>query len=344
MTLKFPTKLLSALALSLSVLQQASKTEAWSTTASTSRVLPRISKNPRMTNTGLSAKLDGAVQDGNHQKVLDRRKAIGALSTAVFSGLLLNSESASAYEKTFPVELNTIDADTRTPRQRALEASAASRPKTSAGPTDLGLGALLWGSALWFLTGSRSNPLATPLANLLYNSEDEQWLQDRNDGLFAALPPPLLFLLGGVFVLLGFVVHLAAISLAEGSVDISLQLAVVLLIGSGTLEIGRIASGEKKQTRTDYDRDAMLEHEFEDFAERRLQLGGNCHRSDVVKAFRRFHAKYRQADNPDYPLNDLEIEQLLKQWNGRNAGAQRSSAGFYSGIQINPDADIAIQR
>lgn len=279
------------------------------------------------------------------REVQDRRQAIGALTTAVFSGLMLNTHSASAYEKTFPIELDTVGADPRTPRQRALEQSVAKKSKASPfrkSPIDLASGAVLWGSALWFLTGSRSNPIATPLANLVYNSEDEEWLQDRNDGLFAALPVPFLLLLGVVFVTLGFGVHLAAIAFAEGSVAISLQFAGVLLIGAGALEIGRIASGEKKQTRTDFDRDALLEKEFDDFAQQRLKLGGDCHRSEVVQAFRRFHAKYRQVDNPDYPLNDLEIEQLLRQWNQRNAGAQRSAAGFYTGIQINTDADIVI--
>ena len=130
----------------------------------------------------------------------------------------------------------------------------------------------------------------------------------------------------------------------DGEVTNSLQLAGVLLIGAGALDIGRIASGEKKQTRNDFDRDTMLEEEFNDFALQRLKPGGNCHRSEVVQAFRRFHAKYRQADNPDYPLNDLEIEQLLRQWNEKYGGAQRSSAGFYNGIQINVDADIVIGR
>jgi hypothetical protein len=212
-------------------------------------------------------------------------------------------------------------------------------------PVDSSLGSLLWGGALWLLAGSRSNALATPLANLLYSQEDEEWLQDRNDGLFAALPIPFLVLLGVVFCLLGLGVHVVIISLlADGSVAISFQLAVVLLIGSGALELGRIASGEKKQTRDDFDRDNLLEKEFEQFAEKRLKLGGRCHRSDVVQAFRRFYAKYRQMDSTEYPLNDLEIEQLLRQWNKRNVGAQRSAAGFYTGIQINTEADVFVRR
>ncbi|CAB9521216.1 expressed unknown protein [Seminavis robusta] len=267
----------------------------------------------------------------------------GALTLMASSALLWSggmATNANAYEKTFPVELDTLDADPRTPRERALQQQKPKAPL--ADPIDLGLGAVLWGGALWLLTGSRSNPLATPLANVLYSPDKEEWLQDRNEGLFAALPAPLLALLGIVFCALGLAIHFVIIQLADGSVNISLELAGVLLIGGGSLELGRIANGEKRLTRGDFDRDTLLEQEFQEFAEKRLQLGGNCHRSEVVQAFRRYHAKYRQADNPDFPLNDLEIEQLLRQWNRKNAGAQTSAAGFYTGIQINAEADVFV--
>jgi len=279
-------------------------------------------------------------------KIQSRRKALGTMSVAVLVGLLSKPASASAYDKTFPVELDTIGADMRSPREKVLAKKAI--PKRSIfdnnGTLDLGFGAFLWGSALWFLSGSRSNPIATPVANVLYDPEEEQWLKDRNEGLFGELPAPFLILLGVLFFLFGCAVHVAIISLADGSVNISLQLAGVLLISAGALEIGRIASGEKKQTREDSDRDNILEEEFKEFAKKRLVLGGNVHRNEVTQAFRRFHAKYRQADSEDYPLTDLEIERLLRYWNERNARAQRSSAGFYNGISINQDADIFVQR
>ena len=114
------------------------------------------------------------------------------------------------------------------------------------------------------------------------------------------------------------------------------------LIGGIFLEIGRIASGEKGLTREEMDRAVMLKKEFDEFAERRLIRGGNCHRSDVVKSFRRYHAKYRQADSKEYPLTDLEIEKLLRGWNKfENQGqAEMTSSGFYYGIQINTDSDV----
>jgi len=86
--------------------------------------------------------------------------------------------------------------------------------------------------------------------------------------------------------------------------------------------------------------------EFNEFAENRLKEGGNCHRSDIVKSFRRYYAKYRQADSQEYPLTDLEIEKLLRFWNQKkNDGkAEMTSSGFYYGIQINTDADVFVAR
>ena len=94
-------------------------------------------------------------------------------------------------------------------------------------------------------------------------------------------------------------------------------------------------------TRDEKDRAVQLNEEFDGFAEKRLRAGGNCHRTDIVKSFRRFYGKYRQA-NKEYPLTDLEIEKLLRFWNQKkNQGkAEMSSSGFYYGIQINTDADV----
>ncbi|KAL3915898.1 MAG: hypothetical protein SGILL_005432 [Bacillariaceae sp.] len=203
---------------------------------------------------------------------------------------------------------------------------------------------MTWGAALWFLSGSRSNPLATPMANLIYDKKDEKWLQDRNDGLFASPPLPFLLLLSLVFLCLGTVTQFLLLQLAEGDSGVCGQLAGVSLIGGGFFEIGRIASGEKRMTRDELDRAVELNDEFDEFVEKRLIPGGSCHRSDIVKAFRRFNPKYRQADSEEYPLTDLEIERLVRAWNQReNQGkADMTSSGFYYGIQINQDADVFV--
>ena len=204
-------------------------------------------------------------------------------------------------------------------------------------------GSVLWGVALWVLSGSRSNPIATPLANLIYDAKKETWLQDRNDGLFADLPWEYFIILGIVFLMIGFGADQFVNAISDGDATISLQLAGVSLIGGASLELGRISSGLKKPTRTESDRSEQLEAEFTDFASNRLQSGGNCHRNEVVQAFRRYYAKYRQAENPDYPLSDLEIEQLLRTY-CRAKGVDMSPAGFYSGIQINTNADAFVKK
>lgn len=284
---------------------------------------------------------------------LDRRKPLAtALAVVSLTVALLTTAPADAFDRTFPDELSQSDKSAVTigsrlsSQQRATAAAALAESNKATLRNfnlrnDLGP-SLAWGAALWLLSGSRSNPLATPLANLLYDPKDEKWLQDRNDGLFAAPPAEFLLILSFVFACLGVVTQYLLLQLAEGDSDVCLQLAGVSLIGGATLELGRIASGEKGETREEADRSRQLREEFSEFADKRLVKGGNCHRSDIVAAFRRYFAKYRQADNEKYRLTDLEIEQLLRSWNQiENRGrAEMTSSGFYYGIQINKDADV----
>ena len=225
---------------------------------------------------------------------------------------------------------------------RRLDAERVARNNAAFTPTPI-VDSLLWGAALWLLSGSRSNPIATPLANFIYKVDEEEWLRDRNDGLFANLPWEFLIILALVFAGLGWGTDAVIVTLAEGDRTISLQLAGVCIIGGCSLELGRIASGEKKQTRQESDRLGQLEQEFSLFADQRLKSGGNCHRSEVVAAFRRFYAKYRRPDSEEYPLTDLEVENLMRKY-CRARGAKMSKAGFYIGIQINQDADAFVSR
>ena len=141
---------------------------------------------------------------------------------------------------------------------------------------------------------------------------------------------------------MGFFVDRGLLFLADGNVNSVLQLGGVSLIGGASLELGRIASGDKKMTRDDYERECMLRDEFGEFAERRLIVGqgGSVHRSEVIQAFRRFNAKYR-VENEEYPLTDLEIERLVRIWNkmeGNREGV--TSAGFLKNVKINDQAVI----
>ena len=254
---------------------------------------------------------EAMIQDAHHddtEKPESRRQILSTLVSAcvVVSTLQEGSKQAAAYERTFPVDLDFENGDTSKDLTALREAKIARQkantkkdmdyvstdPLTFRGPKDF-LTCTLWGGALWLLSGSRSNPLVTPLANALYNQEEEQWLKDRNEGLFASVPPYLLFVLSAVFFFVGVVMDRLLLLATEGDANVSLQLAGVSLIAGGALELGRIFSGEKGQTRQDFDRDVQLEQEFAEFAENRLMPGGNCHRSEVVTAFRRYYAKVR---------------------------------------------------
>jgi len=196
-------------------------------------------------------------------------------------------------------------------------------------------GSVIWGSALWLLSGSRSNPLILPIGNTLYNEDEEDWLNDRNDVLFSTLPKNYLFILFVIFIVLGCITDIIVRTVTEDS-TISLQFACTSFISGGALELGRIFSGEKRVTREYYDNEMMLQDEFKQFATSRLMPGGNCHRSEVVKAFRRYNSKYRQDDT----ISDLEIERVFRLWSQTTMNINMSSAGFFTGMQINEDADV----
>jgi hypothetical protein len=227
-----------------------------------------------------------------------RRAVMSTLVSTIVGVLALNQNGEPAgayYEKTFPSDLDFENGDTSKNIAALREAKIAKQKatrknKNAAGPKDV-VTWVTWGGALWLLSGSRSNPLVTPLANVLYNQDDQPWLKDRNEGLFASVPPLLFVVLAIVFFALGIITDRGILLATQGEANVSLQLAGVSLITGGALELGRIFSGEKSQTREESDRDSQLEEEFSEFAEKRLVPGGNCHRSEVVKAFRRYYGK-----------------------------------------------------
>lgn len=247
--------------------------------------------------------------DDNNKEQISRRQVMNTLvsSLVIVSTFDQDVKPANAYyTRTFPDDLDFENGDTsrnlETLREEKIRQQKANSknsmdyikadPLTFRGPKDL-LTTTIWGAALWCLSGSRSNPIVTPLANALYDEQEEEWLQDRNEGMFASVPPYLYFVLSGVFFFLGVLIDRLVLLATEGDANVSLQLASVSLIAGGSLELGRIFSGEKNLTRQELDREMMLEREFDEFAEKRLVKGGNCHRSEVVKAFRRYYAKVR---------------------------------------------------
>ena len=235
-----------------------------------------------------------------------RRAMINTL-VSTFVGVSVVTKNVGpvrAYEKTFPSNLDFENGDTSKDIAALREAKIAqqkaeNRKSAVWGPKDA-LTSITWGGALWLLLGSRSNPLVTPLANILYDRDEEQWLKDRNEGLFASVPPLLFVVLAVVFFALGVILDHLILLATQSDANVSLQLAGVTLIFGATLELGRVFSGEKRKTRQDFDRDSQLEREFTEFAEKRLMPGGNCHRSEVVKAFRRYYGKVSR--NRDHTL------------------------------------------
>ena len=277
--------------------------------------------------------------------------------TSMFASTLIIPTVASAYDKAYPVNLDFDNGDSsinlQTLRQERISAKKAEAKQTSAdlrsqpfafrNKKDV-IGSAVWGGALWLLSGSRSNPLVKPIANSLYdeNTKKGAWVKDRNDGYFAPFPAAFKILMGFLFLVLGVLSDRALLLLAEGQSNVVLQLAGVSLIGGASLELGRIASGEKQPTREEGERDQQLVSEFEEFASKKLIAGqgGSVHKSEVINSFRRYFAKYR-VENDDYPLVDLEIERLLRRWARMQGNLEgMTSAGFMKDIQLNTESEI----
>ncbi len=294
--------------------------------------------------------------------VMARRKFLSGLAQLSVAGAMMSTnvntpQPANAYDKAYPVNLDFTNNDSSINLQSIREQRiSVEKAKVQKSKSDLlsqplafkdkkdVLGSVAWGGALWLLSGSRSNPIVKPIANALYdtNTRKGAWVKDRNDGLFAPFPAAFSILMGIVFLFLGVVTDRILLFATEGDSNVILQLAGVSLIGGGSLELGRIASGEKMRTREELERDDNLAREFQEFTEKKLIYGkgGSVHRSEVIKSFRRYYGKYR-VDNEQYPLNDLEIEQLLRGWNRQTRNRETMSAsGFLKNVKINADAEI----
>jgi hypothetical protein len=287
-------------------------------------------------------------------------------------------EAASAFEYTYPIELTSapLNAQDQTPSNSlsklqqerltnkrskvlATQNELSSDPlgiSSFASPYEgilLVTGVSLWTLALWFISGSRSNPLVNPIANVLYNVNDDSnaddttldWLRNRNNGYFSEYPPQLTIVLGVLFLLFGIIADRSIYFLADGEATIPVELGGVAAISGAFWEVGRIAAGEKSATKEESDRESLIESEFEEFASKRLVSGRSSlsvHRSEVVKAFRRYNPKYR-VENDEYPLSDIEIERVARAW-ARRRGIDMSGAGFFSGLGIDSDADAFAPR
>jgi len=194
-----------------------------------------------------------------------------AATSAAVGFTSISADPADAYERSYPIELRStptdetenssnsltklneerlatkrafVDATRREMRNDPLGINPFSSSNVNFGETIAG--ASTWALALWFATGSRSNPIVTPLANALYKDEGDdvfegedevgspdgvlrpmqqqrqqqqqqqqsmprrpnrnQWLTDRNDGYFSELPPSFMAILTIVYIFLGVLV------------------------------------------------------------------------------------------------------------------------------------------
>jgi hypothetical protein len=289
------------------------------------------------------------------KEVLKRRNFLQSLLASTMAAPAV----ANAYEKSYPVNLDfvnddsTINLESIREKRIAVQKSQVKsskeeiikHPFSFQNTKDI-LGSLVWSGALWFLLGSRSNPIVKPVANILYdeNTNKGSWLKDRNDGLFSDFPLAFSILMTIIFLMLGIITDRLLLFSTAGDSNIVLQLAGVSLIGGASLELGRIASNEKMQTREDSERDETLANEFEEFATKKLVVGqgGSIHRNEVTKLFRRYFAKYR-VENDEFPLSDIEIERLFRAWNRKNGNNEDvSSAGFLKNVKVNEQAQIKL--
>ena len=196
------------------------------------------------------------IEELNGSTVQNRKQALRSMFVASTVGILsatISPSPSTAFDSMFPVELTDVDDKNKvlTIGQRSNALQRKENAELAKIKMDQNLASfnlkndflpsLTWGLALFFASGSRSNPLATPLANVIYDEKEEKWLEDRNAGLFSPLPLPFLFLLGFVFLIMGTITQYVFLQLAEGDSGVCAQLAGVALINGGFFEFGRIA-------------------------------------------------------------------------------------------------------
>ena len=230
------------------------------TTTTTDAHIPTICPdvNEKCNKINRNDKNDDIISELNGASVLNRKQALRSISSVFAAGVLASTISPSpsnAFDRNFPDELTDADNDEKPMgvligkrsnvqqrKQKAVESKKLlDQNLKSFTPKKNLLSSMTWGLALFFATGSRSNPLATPLAKVLYDEKEEKWLQDRNAGLFSDLPLEFLLLLGVIFFILGTLTQYSLLQLSEGDSTVCGELAAVALINAGFFEFGRIA-------------------------------------------------------------------------------------------------------
>ena len=258
-------------------------------------------------------------------------------------------QPTNAFQSSFPVDLQSTDTKPRpSSRKSKQEVNQEVMGRLSSHPfqftTNLDIySSLAFTLGLYLLAGSRSSPLLTGFANLLYDPNEPDgsgdWVKDRNEGLFSDPPLPFLAAVLSLFSVIGLLTDKIVLLATSADAAVTLQFAVLMIIAGGFLEIGRIATKEKALTRSEDERETTLANEFATFASEKLQFSGSTHKTDVTRAFRLYYGKYRtilfDPDDPTDPVTDVEIERLLKSW-ARTKNVSSSGAGFYKQLSVLP--------
>lgn len=221
----------------------------------------------------------------------------------------------------------------------------------SIGTASLGVGdiagALLWSTALWFVS-----PLQLLLLFLgrIETERPSDWLLQvlgraagmqyvpqrctlpcsshsityRQDDPEYEAPLPLRAAVGGITLATGTAL---AVLLSGGLGDATWSVSTGLgaCMAAGMYEVGRPTRMSKEQA-------VALELQWQDFAsfaEQQLQRSGRCHETEVFRVFRRALPKYRDIE----VLDDAVLRQMIKNW---HPGVERTALGYYKGLSLSP--------
>lgn len=163
---------------------------------------------------------------------------------------------------------------------------------------------------------------------------DAQWLKDRNEGLKADAPLSVRGPILALFLAAGLLVNRLLLVALEDQVFV-ISLGIISCIGGGFLEIIR----PQPPTRAERDLERALADEFLIFSTSKLSVGGRCHESDIVRAFRQYYPRYRYADMERYEdgasLSDADLKACVRKWNiAMGQPAERTSSGYWKGISV----------
>ena len=163
---------------------------------------------------------------------------------------------------------------------------------------------------------------------------DDQWLRDRREELATTAPLVVRAPIFALFVAAGLLVsRLLLVALEDQSFVVSL--GICACIGAGFLEVIR----EPLPTREERDTQAGLIDEFMVFAVDEVAVGGRCHETEIVRAFRAFYPRYRSRDMArsadGESLDDSTIRDLVRTWNSQiGRPGERTSSGYWKGISL----------